>query len=538
MSNDPNRPSSEDHPTADSPSPAETPRPRRVIKIGSQREVDNLDYLKPKDVSSLGKPATEQAPATVAETPAEAPPETPPAEATTDTPPTAVEQTQTVDSTAGDSTVVPDPEQIEKALLAPRGNPSAIDPASFKEEDLDAEIEAALGDMSLDDLVKQEDKVASEGLLETETRHQGRVIKIHKEYIFVTMGSRHEGVISMRQFPDEPPAIGTILEVVVSGYNAGEDLYELTVPGAAVQVGDWSDLQEGVVVNATVTGSNKGGLECEVNKIRGFIPASQISLYRTENLEEFVGQKLQCLVTEARPEKRNLVLSCRALLEREREASRKTLLASLEVGQTHEGVVSRIQDFGAFVDIGGIDGLVHVSQMSWDRVNHPSELLSEGDKIKVRVEKIDPQTGKIGLSYRNTQDNPWDTVDQKYPENSTVTGTVSRVAQFGAFVKLEPGVEGLIHISELAYHRVLVVTNIVKEGQEVETKVISVDPQAQRISLSLKATMTPPVDAKTKTNPEDELPDGTREMAVPERTEPLKGGVDTQSEGDKFGLKW
>jgi small subunit ribosomal protein S1 len=204
-----------------------------------------------------------------------------------------------------------------------------------------------------------------------------------------------------------------------------------------------------------------------VGQIRGFIPASQISIYRVEDFEEFADQKLQCVVTEANPSRRNLVLSRRAAIEREREAARQKLWEELEVGQVREGVVRRIQDFGAFVDIGGIDGLIHVSELSWERVNHPSEVLEEGQTIQVRVEKVDREADRLGLSYRGVMENPWTKAEANYPVNSLVTGTVSRIMQFGAFVKLEPGVEGLVHISELAHHRVTRVSNVLHEGDEI-----------------------------------------------------------------------
>ena len=155
-------------------------------------------------------------------------------------------------------------------------------------------------------------------------------------------------------------------------------------------MGDWSEVSEGMIVEARVTGHNKGGLECEVNRLRGFIPASQISLYRVEDLAQFVGQKFACVITEANPDKGNLVLSRRAVLEREKAEAKTKLLAELEVGQVREGIVRSLQEFGAFVDLGGVDGLIHISQLSWDRIRHASEVLELGQKVKVKIQKIDP----------------------------------------------------------------------------------------------------------------------------------------------------
>ena len=401
--------------------------------------------------------------------------------------------------------------------------------------DLEQEIDAALGDATLDELVSLGAAEDVGELLDTDSRCRATVIKIHGDNVFFSLGGRDQGVASVRQFK-EPPLVGAQLEIVVTGINADDGLYEVTVPGAAVSVQDWSDLVEGTVVEARVTGSNTGGLECMVGSLRGFIPASQIEVFRVENYAEYYDKKLPCVVTEANKRRRNLVLSHRAVQEREKEEQRKQRLEELEVGQVVEGVVSNIRDFGAFVDIGGIDGLVHVSQLSWDRIEHPSEVFQAGQKVRVKVEKVDLQTGKIGLSYRDLLEHPWTNVEQKFPENSIVKGTVTRTAQFGAFVKLAPGVEGLVHISELAHHRVVQVRNVVKEGDEIEVKILSVDPEAQRMSLSLKETYSiPEPEQKAEEEPVDEP---TPESIVPQRTAPLKGGTNRSTGGEEFGLKW
>jgi small subunit ribosomal protein S1 len=278
-------------------------------------------------------------------------------------------------------------------------------------------------------------------------------------------------------------------------------------------------------------------LECEVHAIRGFIPVSQISLFRVDDLEQFVGEKFTCIVTEANPARGNLVLSRRAVLEREKAEQKEKLLQSLEVGQTREGVVRNIRDFGAFVDLGGVDGLIHISQLSWDRVAHPSEVLEEGQKIKVRIDKIDETTGKIGLSYRDLLEHPWDHVREKYPENSLVTGTVSKIMDFGAFVRLEAGVEGLVHISELAHHRVVRVGNVVQEGEVVTVKVLSVDTEAQRMSLSIKAAQAQPEEPAAP-DAAEETEEPPREKAVKPYSGTLRGGTNRKTGGDQFGLKW
>jgi small subunit ribosomal protein S1 len=427
-------------------------------------------------------------------------------------------------------------EQTAAALVdRPRATvprPSRRDPLS---PELEQELNATLSGASLDELVGLGRATPQDDSLEIDSRHRATVLKVHGDSVFFTLGGRHEGAAPLRQFK-EPPAIGTPLDVIVTGFNVDEGLYDLTVPGGSVDVHDWDDLVEGSVVEARVTGANTGGLECMVGHVRGFIPSSQIAMYRVENYAEFYEKKLLCVVTEANKRRRNLVLSHRAVLERQKEEERQKLIGELEVGQVREGVVRSVRDFGAFVDLGGVDGLIHISQLSWERVKHPSEILQEGQKVRVKIEKINTETGKVGLSYRDLLDHPWTNIDQRFPVDAMVKGTVSRTAKFGAFVKLAPGVEGLIHISELAHHRVVQVTNVVKEGDEVEVKILSVDPHAQRIALSLKAAHPLP---ESETPASEEEPDEPpRELAVLPRNQPLKGGTNRATGGDKFGLNW
>jgi ribosomal protein S1 len=281
-----------------------------------------------------------------------------------------------------------------------------------------------------------------------------------------------------------------------------------------------------MIVEARVTATNKGGLEVSVNGIRGFMPISQIDLYRVENAEEFVNQKLLCMVTEVDPVERNLVLSRRALLEKEREGLRDKLWIELDEGQTREGIVRSIKDFGAFIDLGGVDGLLHVSEMSWTRVQDPTLVVQLGQKLKVMVLKIDREKRKVSLGLKQLLNSPWDNAADKYPPSRVLTGKVTRLMDFGAFVELEPAIEGLIHISELAPQRVFRVSDIVKEGQEVQVMVLNTDPVQRRISLSLKAAL-----AKAAPEPEagEEEEDESVEPAKPRpRNFTLRGGL-----GDK-----
>ncbi len=433
------------------------------------------------------------------------------------------------------------PENISQAIRAKSTTHDVADqpPAAAAEPDSppvdtsDQELEMALQDLSMDSLLATS-QPADE--LDVDSRLKATVSKIHNDNVFFSLKGRFEGVASLRQFKT-PPAEGAMLDVIVTGYNQDDGLYEVAIPGSAVSVADWSDLTDGAVVEARITGSNTGGLECMINNIRGFIPASQIDLVRVENFGEYVNQKMTCVVTEVNPRRKKLVLSHRAILERQKQEQKEQLLQSLEPGQTVEGTVTKLMDFGAFVDIGGVEGLVHVSKMSWDRVDHPSDVFEAGQRVSVKIEKISPGSGKISLSYRDTQENPWTRIEEKYPVGAQVSGEVSRLAQFGAFVKLEPGVEGLIHISELAHHRVIAVKNVVQTGDLVDVKVLAVDPEGQKIGLSLKATQPKP-EKRPDSKATDETPEHSRPSAVKKRTDPLKGGRDKPSGGDQFGLNW
>lgn len=408
--------------------------------------------------------------------------------------------------------------------------PSIREPISA---DMQSEIDAAMGDVTLDDLmtVPQDTETIDEAA--EDQRRKGTVIRVEGENVFFDLGDRVEGLVPIRQFK-EPPSVGETMEVVVRSLNAEDGFYELSVPGQSIDVSEWSDLTEGAVVDARITGANTGGLECMVGSIRGFIPASQVAMFRVEDFADYIGQKLPCVCTEVNQRKKNLVVSHRAVLEREREESRKKLLEEMKPGQEREGIVRSLRDFGAFVDLGGVDGMIHISQLSWERVKHPSDVLTEGQKIKVKIEKINAQTGKIGLSFRDLTEHPWNDIEQKCVVGNTMNGTVTRTAKFGAFVRLFPGVEGLIHISEMSHQHVRNVEDILREGQEIEVKIMSVDRESQRIGLSLKATLPEPEpDA-----PEVEATAAPDQPQRPRRTKPLKGGIGRGSGGESVGLNW
>ena len=375
------------------------------------------------------------------------------------------------------------------------GRPPALTPdqlygsAKPRLKDLDAEIEReleeAMGGMTGEQLLSEPARRREPVAPDQQGRKKGRVISIHGADVFVDVpGGRSQGVLPLLQFPDGPPAPGTEVEVHIEGYDHANGLLLLSRKGAAVQA-DWSTVAPNMTVEARVTAVNKGGLAVDVNGIRGFMPISQIDLYRVENAEQYVNQKLLCLVTEVNPEERNLVVSRRALLEREREEARTKLWAELAEGQVRTGVVRSLKEFGAFVDLGGVDGLLHVSEMSWSRVQDPGAVVQPGQTVKVVVLKIDHERRKVSLGLKQLTASPWDSVQERYHAGTVVKGKVTRLMDFGAFVTILPGRDGLVHISQISNERVERVSDKLKEGDVIRVKVLEVDRQG-RIRLSMR----------------------------------------------------
>ncbi|MDF1746578.1 MAG: S1 RNA-binding domain-containing protein [Gimesia sp.] len=428
--------------------------------------------------------------------------------------------------------VVDSQEQMDEAALlqiAEAAEPIDIPPeVDDLGADLEAELAAALSVQGAKELPKtlSDEEVAADTTAEesttapqtTETpsepadetlaegdRLKGKVESINNDDVFVDLGTRSlgvPGIVPLRQFGDKPPEIGKEVDVKITKIKEAEGLIVLSLPrGRHKPAGDWDAVSAGQVVECVVNKSNKGGLEVNVGSLRGFLPASQADLYFVGDLEPFVGQKLTVQITEVNAKKRNLVVSRRKYLESEREEIQKELWEKLAVGQEHTGVVKNIKDYGAFVDIGGIDGFLHIGEISWNRIKHPKDALSEQQQINVKILKIDREKNRISLGMKQLQQDPWSLAEDHYPKGSTVSGKVTRTAEFGAFVELEPGLEGLIHISEVDHRRIKRVTEVLNVGQEISAKVLEVDTNRKRISLSLKALTDKPEDAKAEEQP-------------------------------------
>lgn len=405
--------------------------------------------------------------------------------------------------------------------------------------DLEAELEAALEgfDASKFDVATPRSQAAGErkklagGERGQESRsgggpQTGKVIAIRGKSIFVDLGAKSEGVLPVDQFTDALPQPGDMIEVIVDHFDTDEGLLILSRKGAAVEA-NWENLRKGLIVEARVTKTNKGGLDVVVDGIRGFLPIGQISINRVEDASVYINQKLRVVVTEANQREKNLVVSCRELLEREREEQREKTWAVLEEGQVRHGVIRSVKDFGAFVDIGGVDGLLHVGEMSWNRVSNAGEVVKVGQEVEVKILKIDRQSKKVSLGLKQLTPSPWDRVEENYSRGMVVKGTVTRLMDFGAFVELEPGIEGLVHITELSPSRVRRVSDIVKPEQEVEVRILKIEAEAKKISLSLRPlpTVTPVVE---EVEEEEETPAAPK----PPRKVPLKGGMGGSSTGE------
>jgi small subunit ribosomal protein S1 len=251
----------------------------------------------------------------------------------------------------------------------------------------------------------------------------------------------------------------------------------------------WAALEEkfqsGQVFEAEIKDVVKGGLVVDLG-VRGFVPASLVETFYVEDFSEYKNKTMTFKIVELEKEKNRLILSHRAVVEEEKEKQKGQILDSIEAGQVLEGTVQRITDFGAFVDIGGIDGLVHISQLSYEHVDKPSDVVEEGQKVQVKVLSIDRNNERISLSIKETLPGPWTDIAEKAPKGSTLTGTVKRIVSYGAFVEVFPGVEGLVHISQIAHKHIATPHEVLKEGQEVQVKVLDVNEQDQRLSLSIK----------------------------------------------------
>ncbi|HET8814272.1 MAG TPA: 30S ribosomal protein S1 [Solirubrobacterales bacterium] len=324
---------------------------------------------------------------------------------------------------------------------------------------------------------------------------KGKVVRIDKDEVLVDIGYKAEGVIPSNELsirksvdPGEEVELGEEIDALVLTKEDSEGRLILSKKRARFEKA-WRKIEvaadSGEPVEGSVIEVVKGGLILDLG-VRGFLPASLVDIRRVHNLDEFMGQTLECKVIELNRSRNNVVLSRRAVLEEERKEVREQILGRLEPGQVVEGKISNIVDFGAFVDLEGIDGLIHISELSWSHVNHPSEVVSIGDAVRIKVLDIDRDRQRISLGLKQTQEDPWQRVISTHRSGDVLEGSVTKVVAFGAFVEILPGVEGLVHISELADHHVENPNEVVEPGSKLNVKILEIDEERRRLSLSIK----------------------------------------------------
>jgi small subunit ribosomal protein S1 len=324
---------------------------------------------------------------------------------------------------------------------------------------------------------------------------EGDIVRIDKDEVLVDIGYKSEGLIPNNELsirkgadPMEIVELGQHIEALVLQKEDADGRLILSAKRAAFERA-WKRIEESYNDQRTVEGPVievvKGGLIIDIG-LRGFLPASLVDIRRVRNLDSFLGQRLECKVIELNRSRNNVVLSRRAVLEEERKEERDKILTNLEEGEIVQGVVSNLVDFGAFVDLEGIDGLIHISELSWNHVDHPSEVVEVGEEVEVKVLEVDRDRERISLGLKQTRKDPWQEIVEQVEIGGQITGRITKLVSFGAFVEVAEGVEGLIHISELAEHHVETPDEIVRSGDEVEARIIDVDAKRRRLSLSLR----------------------------------------------------
>jgi small subunit ribosomal protein S1 len=342
---------------------------------------------------------------------------------------------------------------------------------------------------------------------------EGKIIGFAGEDVVVEVGLKSEGLVPKEEFQGGPePRVGDKVQVLLEKIEGDGGLVELS-KRKADRLLSWQRIvettREGDVVEGRVMRKIKGGLLVDIG-VPVFLPASQVDVRRPGDIGEYIGRDIRAAVLKIDTERRNIVISRRKLIEEERDAAKKRLLETLKEGQLVTGEVKNIADFGAFIDLGGIDGLLHITDMSWGRINHPSEMLKIGQKVEVKVLNIDRDKEKIALGLKQKEASPWEEIEQKYPVGSRVRGKVVNIMSYGAFVRLEDGIEGLVHISEMSWtRRVNHPSELVNVGDEVDVVVLDINKDKQEISLGMKQTEVNPWELVSEKYPPGTVIEGT-----------------------------
>ena len=482
------------------------------------------------------------------------------------------------------------------------------------DEETTRELEMMMADLAAEDLNQVYQAPRKAVPRNKEGIQKCQVVAISGDDIFVDLGMKSQGVVPRQQFGDNAPQVGQYVELILDYYDPDSGVLVMSREGA-VQAANWATLESGALVEGRVTGMNKGGLEVDLKGIRAFMPASQVDIARMHDISTLIGEHVRCIVTEVDRKDQNVLVSRRKYLQKEQAEAREKTFQTLHDGDVVTGKVARTTEFGAFVDLGGVDGLLHIKDLSYGRVERVRDVVKVGDVVEVRVLRVDPKKGRISLGLKQAKPDPWNDVEQKYssgmrvkvrvtqlaafgafaeleegvegliplsemsrlkrvqrpgqvvntgdivevqvlkvdgkerrislsikeleedpwagavehfPAHGKVQGKVTRLTDFGAFVELQPGVEGLIHISELSENRVRTVGEVVSAGQEVEVRVLGVDPDKRRISLSMKPGVEEAVASESEAG---EAPKPRK------RKKPLRGGLGWEGIGDMGDLR-
>ncbi len=383
-------------------------------------------------------------------------------------------------------------------------------------DDVEREVAEAMASMDPADLADlcgdvpggDTREVTTSDAVQVGTELIGAVAGVSDDEVFLEFGAKSQGVLPRSQFgKKEVIDIGRRVDVVVERYDEDAGLLFVNRKGALLRAA-WTTLSVGAIVEGRVTGVIKGGLEVNLNGIRAFMPASHVDIAPMRDISLLLNTTARCEVIEVDRRSKNVLVSRRKCLERELSESKEKLLAELAVGQTRHGVVSNITGFGAFVDLGGVDGLLHIRDLSWGTVEKVSDVLSLGQEVDVQVLKIDAKRERISLGLKQVQPDPWTGIDERCALGTTLKARVMRLANFGAFAELEPGVEGLIPISEMSWSRVRQASDVVSVGDMADVVVIRLEPERRRIALSIKQAQPDPWEGVLETFAKESLATG------------------------------
>ncbi|HSL93433.1 MAG TPA: 30S ribosomal protein S1 [Bacillota bacterium] len=450
-----------------------------VVAMEKMKEIIETNEVKEQEKTQEELEQVEQAaaPAPAEEVPAE---EATAAEPTAETVEAAVKTVQPVEETPVEEVAAVTDEVVVEATEAVKEEVQTMAQAMEAMPDIESEVPVLKRGQSV----------------------EGKVVSVEEDGVYVNIGHKTDAYIAKNELSSDPNAVvtelvavGDVVSAVVIRIDNKEDKVFLSRRRAAEEQGLKSIMaarEEDKILQGKVVEAVKGGVMVELMGLRAFMPASHVDLRYVPDLTAYVGQTVSVVIKEIEENRRRVVVSRKEALERKTEEIKEQMWDKLSEGEMREGVVQRLTDFGAFVDLGGLDGLVHVSEISWSRVNHPSEVLSEGQTVKVKILGLDQDRGRISLSIKQAEGDPWSRIGKSFSAGQVVDGKVMRTAGFGAFVEIAPGIEGLVHISQLSYERVEKTEDAVNPGDDVKVKILSISPEDHRVSLSIKETMERP----------------------------------------------